>query len=648
MLLNILYLQALGTGASGEQIAKLIKAIKDLIPVIVDEVEAPLTNPLFWLAYLLAGFMAYISFLRLAREEQGASNDFVLWFIKCAFLITLMFYSTIAINKMETIGKWIGQWAPIKLAIQNQKTAFDGSFKAMTRHYFQVDPASFSDPKALLGAIKNDPVTTLEDMVNESDKGSLTTMFTLLNIGRGILEFGNIFLYVLAEFILLAFRLTGIFMIAMALDRKMAERISVPFLWTVIVFTLVTPIVSQIIRLIVYAGANMAIRGLDTENYLFVYDQATSEIIMKDATSGQPVYAALVGGIVMAIGGLVLMASPWISYKIAFGQVFEAVTTSVSGWVSGLTGAALEYAGIRAGSTLQKQAEVTQAQGQYQAETERAKAQKQAADIGTLMSKNSATASAAAQRASGIASAQGAYASATMGANTNYAAAQQIFAANAQSQIGQIRVGAEKEQRNIGTDVKASQTGHNIEEKDRQLGVVSGTTKDVGRSLGGATGGKDKGAGALIQAGGAYMDYDRATVIKGDKQQMTTTAGQERTFTSQMSADQQVALQHQYRVAMTATEAERRDGMVKAAAAQRDAAVGGINKAYSIQVGAAQSNYGLGLKANQTIQDGAMKAATITRDASIEAASQRQVARIVETMSRDLSRRIEQGMQMRF
>ena len=75
----------------------------------------------------------------------------------------------------------------------------------------------------------------------------------------------------------------------------------------------------------------------------------------------------------MVLGALLLLASPYLSYKIAFGQIFEAVSTTASGWMGALTATGIEVAGVSYGSALQRQASETRIEGQAQSETARAR-----------------------------------------------------------------------------------------------------------------------------------------------------------------------------------------------------------------------------------------------------------------------------------
>ncbi|MBL8202624.1 MAG: hypothetical protein JNM09_00240 [Blastocatellia bacterium] len=633
------------------QITKLISSITKMLPLVIDEIEGGVQKPLMQLSFIVAAIMTFLALFKMMNYFAKVEFDEVIkFFVRTILLIILVASAASVVNKLEIMGQAIGNFTPIRVTLKNQQMAFDGSFRAMTKHYFEVEPGSIGTLEAVMGALREAPTTNLDDLVREDDPNSLKRMFAGLNIGRGILEFANIFLLVMTEWILLAFRLAGPFMVAMAIDPDTRKKMSIPFLWTVLIFTLVTPLISQIIRIILYALANMAIRGLDTENYLFVYDPATSEILMRDATGGSPVYAALFGGIGMGIAGLVLMASPYISYKLCQGQIFEAVSSTLSGWIAGVTGSVLEYAGVRASSTIQRQAEQQQAQGQYDAQSTMAEAQKRVADIQARMGRNSAESQAAAARAAGIANTMGAYNAAVGAAGTNYATALAIFGHNRDSQVGQIQIGMKKEA--VATDIaKDKEVGASFNSQNNESKkILSSVTRSAIGSLGlGGEGGSLVPGVAAIGAGvGGAMDLRTAAVTNLQNRQNIRSAAETTQLNIHDAALKNITVQDVYRKGMEGAEKMRRDGLVSSASIQRDSALSGINQSYGIQMANARNNYGLHLQANQITQTAQMKSAEITRDATFKSANERALAQVIATMSRDISRRLEQGITMRF
>ena len=180
--------------------------------------------------------------------------------------------------------------------------------------------------------------------------------------------------------ILVALRLFAPFAIALAIDRGLAQRISYPFAWSAAVFTMVTPLVSHVLGYIVYQVGNMALSIIKPESQVF--SLAADGSITGDPNMVGPATAACVVLIVlMVVSSLLLLASPYISYKIAFGQIFEAVSSTAAGWMGVLTATGIEIAGITFGSALQRQASEIRIEGQAQAEITRAMAAREASDL---------------------------------------------------------------------------------------------------------------------------------------------------------------------------------------------------------------------------------------------------------------------------
>src|SRR5260370_12608793 len=71
---------------------------------------------------------------------------------------------------------------------------------------------------------------------------SMPKLFFGLNLARGILQAGEIFLLVLSGFIMIGLRLAVPFMVAVPVDKKLAERISYPFICASVVFPMLLPV----------------------------------------------------------------------------------------------------------------------------------------------------------------------------------------------------------------------------------------------------------------------------------------------------------------------------------------------------------------------------------------------------------------------
>ncbi len=88
---------------------------------------------------------------------------------------------------------------------------------------------------------------------------SMPKLFFGLNVSRGILQAGEIFLLLLSGFVMVGLRLAAPFMVAVGIDKKLAERITYPYLWGTIVFTLIFPIVRDILTYIAYTAGSFGL-----------------------------------------------------------------------------------------------------------------------------------------------------------------------------------------------------------------------------------------------------------------------------------------------------------------------------------------------------------------------------------------------------
>ena len=75
-------------------------------------------------------------------------------------------------------------------------------------------------------------------------------------------------------------------------------------------------------------------------------------------TSGaEPFYTAIIAIVIMTIAGLSLWMSPVIAYKVAMGQVYESVSSTVSSWAGALVGAGIELYSSAIAASISNQAE---------------------------------------------------------------------------------------------------------------------------------------------------------------------------------------------------------------------------------------------------------------------------------------------------
>ena len=154
--------------------------------------------------------------------------------------------------------------------------------------------------------------------------------------------------------------------------------------------------------------------------------------------------------VMMLLGALLLLASPYISYKLAFGQVFEAISTTASGWLGAFAATGLEVLGLKYGTALQRQAGEARIEGQYQAEIARALAGR---DAGNILGR--------AQQILGLHSAAASRSQALGAIASGYAASKQMAEAQREATLGLL----EQSRRQQITGLSADRTFGQLQTK---------------------------------------------------------------------------------------------------------------------------------------------------------------------------------------
>ena len=372
------------TGKSlSENIAGLAQRAGEMIPKLQTELESPLLSWFETVSIVLAALIVMFSFARLWRENNGAGADVFWWFGRLAVCLALLGSGPFIINYLNSIGKQIAQGnelignSAINRFYLSQRDSFNDSYRKFTEGLFTVKVNGQDVPvkpgpngtDVVLGVLY-DKEANIKDVERRLDVSSwnMPTMFSLLSFSRGIIEFGDLFLMMLGGFLLIAVRLAAPIMIAVAIDRNLAHKIAYPFAWGVVVLTLVWPIVSYLIRSLAYLGGNLAM-ALGDSDPLYVWDPATMQVISNPLA--QPIYTIVIAAAIMLVTGLCVWFSPVIAYKVSMGQVYESVSTTVSGWAAAIVGTGVSLVSAQAAAALSNQAERTQAEGAYKGEVTR-------------------------------------------------------------------------------------------------------------------------------------------------------------------------------------------------------------------------------------------------------------------------------------
>ena len=197
------------------------------------------------------------SFARLFRENDGATKDLFWWCMRLAIIFTLFGTGRTIINSWSQIGYDIVNVTEFRKVLWDAELEFNVSYEKFTEGMFLVQATSTSEA---IAALTTDDVN-LRNIANAANPSawSLPNLFLGVTIARGILQFAQLFLALLSALITLALRLFAPFAIALAIDRNLAQRISYPFAWSAVVFTMVTPLVSHILGFVVYLVGNMAL-----------------------------------------------------------------------------------------------------------------------------------------------------------------------------------------------------------------------------------------------------------------------------------------------------------------------------------------------------------------------------------------------------
>jgi hypothetical protein len=633
-----------GAGLPSAQIQKLMDLVRELVPYMRRQIERPLLEKFTFIAMILSSIILLFSFIRVIRENDGASTELYYWFGRAIICMAIFAIAPSVISTLYKIGRTLT--IPIEPMIEEKRTAFNDQYYAFVQGHFiikdeqnvfvqpaYIEPGEFGWVGILTDHESGDgKVNGLKAIESATDmtSWSMPKLFFGLNVARGILQSGEIFLLILSGFIMIGLRLAVPFMVAVAVDKKLAERISYPFIWGTVVFTLIFPIVRDTLIFIAYTIGSFGLSLYDG-SAPYSIDARTAQIIKNNAYD--PTLIIIITLVIILINGMMLWLSPYLAYRIATGQIFEAVSSTASGWMAAIVGSAIEFTGLKAGASLQRQAENTQTQGGYQAEMTRARGSLDAANLGAnarqisghanIEGNRTATLSAiagGAQTARGMAQSSANFtvaATRAQVADTNRQMWYRANQANAQTSFSQ---GSESIR--IAGDASSS----HIQNKGSALGGVPYAGPAIGSVF------SDVGITRRNRANNLANNTFATNTIHNE----TATANkvQESQFT--------------YRGDMeTATQAQL-DGNISAINAGAGTAAGGANRGAAIAASGVDKAYSLEVQANQVQFGSTTTAAGQIKDANLEASHLRELSTIISGVARDMDRRIEEGMRQRY
>ncbi|MGE0885480.1 MAG: hypothetical protein AB7P14_18180 [Blastocatellales bacterium] len=643
--------------AGADALTELVIVAGNMLPRIQEAIESPLVKGLENLAFWIAVIVMLFSFARLFRENDGATKDLFWWCFRLAIVFTLFGTGRTIINTWGQIGYDIVNVTEFRKVLWDAEIEFNANYDKFTEGMFLVKATSTNDA---IAALTTDDVNlrNIANAASNPSAWSLPNIFIGVTIGRAILQFSNVFLALLSALILIALRLFAPFAIALAIDRGLAQRISWPFVWSAAVFTMVTPLVSHIIGYIVYQVGNMALTIIKPESQIF--SLAADGSITGDPNLVGPATAACVVLIVlMVVSALLLLASPYISYKLAFGQIFEAVSATAAGWMGALTATGIEIAGITFGSALQRQASETRIEGQAQAEIARAMAAREASDLQSRAHKILGLQSASASRVQSLGAIAGGYAMALQMNEAQRQATTGLIEQSRQQQVVGILADRSYGQRQAGIQASREERDLRITQAQQNISTFANRTLDMTDHLAGGFARLGGASAPLLPAAeeGTKIITSGARGVADISINNTTTdarvgsvriAGQSQSENVESTTKMREYAADIYAERATTITNQQAAANNAAARINRDLAAGGVESAYRKQVQGVTQAYQLSLDANQVNLSGALKAAQIMQSSGMKAVRLDQMSQIVSTLSRDLARRTELAMTLRY
>jgi len=634
-------------GAGGRTFSENLKALMiraaDLLPIIQNEIEGPLIPWLERIAWYLAALIFTFGFARMLRENAGAGVDLFWWFGRAALCLALMGSGSLIIDRLAEIGQVIAVGedgsSPINRFYIKQRNGFDYAYVKFSEGAFTVNDTSVQPvPGGVLGVLFSTE-TSIPNATRKLDKISrdMSLLYDGLSFARAVISFGDFFLMMIGSFLVIAMRLVAPVMIALAIDRSIAQKVTYPYAWGVAVLTLIWPAVAIVIKGIAYLGGNLAMALGDNQRF-YQFDQATMQIIHNSQQN--PVYTVLLAAMIMLIAGLSLWGSPYIAYQLSVGRVYEGVSTTISSWVGQLVGAGVEYYSSSMAASISRQAETTQAQGVYFGEVTRASEGKEASDTSARANKIRSLSQTESNRVAGIYAADAAKFNQQGNAEADFKFAKGATKAevNRANKLAQVTKFQQERDLSIGT---LQQLENMDAQNDRRAGELSGGTfQGMMGSLPvmaqiGTLGGN--GTRAYWERGAYTKELDalnNATIDRYGNLEKTyerTTKAHEK-YGKEMSGHQETYKNDRVGVAEGTARISKE----------------GVNRSAGIASSGSIQGYNLDLQANRINYAGAVKAATQVRDASIEAARLRSVAAVVSSVGHNIARDMEQGLTLRY
>lgn len=605
---------------------------RELVPKIRRLVERPLLGTIQRIAWVLASIILVFSFMRVLKENNGASDDFYYWIARGTLWMQLLIVGPFVVSMFLIVGNLLT--IPLDGISGDLQHTFDETYREFMEGHFIIkdSKAVFVPPMedgspGLLGILydKETKITDIDKIGNALDVSSwsMPKLFALLGFCRGALEFFDFFLIIGGGFILIGLRLGSPIAIAMGIDQKMAHQMTYPYAWGTAAYTLVFPVFREIIRIVAYTVANLGLAVYDGRP-MYWMDERTGAIITNNGY--EPTITIFIAAFMMLVAAFSMPMATVMAYRFVRGQNFEGISSVTGGWMASIVGTGVEAYGLRAGAAIQKQAENTQIQGGYQSESTRAQGSLDAANLG-----------ARARQIAGTANIQGGLIAALANIRGNQVTQTMIASASAQFGKDQTRAGVGLSQRDI--EIRRGQAVG-----DTDIGM----RRELQTGAGHTSAEKNQTLGSSLGPLGLYWSYKGITKRNvTDREASNTFAGQTISLENQ-TAGRLTQSQTQYEGDMGVAFDRQLGATVAGVNAGAGIASGGASRGAQVSVGGINQAYTLEMKGNQTVYNSTVEAATISRDAGLEAANLRALNHIVTGFFRDVAKRVDTGLQPRY
>jgi hypothetical protein len=652
---------AVPTPAAGppQQVRDLADIAVRFVPAIKRVVEGAMLRRYTFLATVFAQIIMLVALIKLQGEKPGVTRDF---FAQVARFVVIL--------PLVTLGPWLVSYfyslgyqlvVPLRVPLEASAREFNDSYYRFTMGMFTAtDRGGVYQPMptgtdAIVGVLsdRESSAKTVDQLLDPA-KWDMTKLFTGLNITRGIISFATFILVVLTGFLMMAFRLAVPWMIALSLDKSLAHEVSYRFARGVVVYTLVFPIVLHIMQIIAFKIGTLGLAIYDGTP-MYNVDPQTAQLIARPDVD--PTFCFGVAVFMMAVSALCLVASPVLSWKIAFGQTFEGVATVASGWMAAIVGSGINFVSARVGASLNNMAGRLQVETSATAGLVTARADYNATVKGNAAGLHNQLGQIAANRAGTImtydAAAQREQAN-LLAAYRNSVAGVQI---SKQAQLGVIE--ADRSQATRGTSNQAA--------REQQQALIAGQIGDNNVEQGWWNFGADAaGVAAAVTTG--RSGGGGGPSVSGLAMRPSTLMNESNNIDIQRSGSIGTSSEYLARTARSndayaqdreAVETTRVSQTEEALAAQYGVQSGAIS-AWNAQVNRAADTQALmsGRAATESTAmldqaagiklDGAEDAIARVRASGLQAAEWHRTAQIIGQVSHDITRRIEEMGQYHF